>query len=273
MTYQNVTGGIFMKYDVLQAYKSYLLEHYCPTTAQTYYNRLEHLLEGQSLFYTVEKLDISKILDNLSKIKYKNYYSQSKNALFLFFKFQNITLSNEQLKAIELFQKSTQKKYRKQKQKNFLAIDKEIRNIKNSKMRLSYQVLMYTGLRVSELSQITKRDTCITDNAIYFSFTGKGGKRESVMLSKKNQETCFYELCDHIKRTKDDKKIFYSANYLQIIAKKNYSFSCHDLRRIFAKQQFTQTKSKKEVQKKLRHANLKTTKIYLNSKRNMGRGK
>ncbi len=262
-----------MKYDILQAYKSYLLQYYCPTTAQTYYNRLEHLFEGQSLFHTVEKLDISKILDNLSKVRYKSYFSQSKNALFHFLKFQNITLSDEQLKAIELLQKSTQKKYRKQKQKNFLFIDKEIKNIKNSKMRLSYQVLMYTGLRVSELSQITKRDTCITDSAIYFSFTGKGGKRESVMLSKKNQETCFYELCDHIKKTKDDKKLFYSANYLQATVTRDFQFSCHDLRRIFAKQQFTQTKSKKEVQKKLRHANLKTTKIYLNSKINMERGK
>ena len=77
MAYQNVTRGISMKYDVLQAYKSYLLERYRPTTAQTYYNRLEHLLEGQSLFHTVEKLDISKILDNLSKVRYKSYFSQS----------------------------------------------------------------------------------------------------------------------------------------------------------------------------------------------------
>lgn len=266
MANENVTGGIAMKYDVLQAYKCYLLDHYCPTTAQTYYNCLENLLVGQSIFYTIEKLDISKILYNLSKIRYKSYFSQYKNALFHFLTFQNITLSNEQLETIKSLEKCTHKKYRKQKEKSFYEIDKEIRNIKNNKMRLSYQVLMYTGLRVSELSQITTHDTYITSDTIQFSFTGKGGKRESVILSKIDHDKLFHELCDHIKTTKDDKKIFYSANYLQANAKKNFKFSCHDLRRIYAKQLFAQTQNKQEVKEKLRHQSIKTTKIYLNSK-------
>lgn len=82
---------------------------YSHETARTYYIRLDCLFEGQSLTNTVSRLDISKVINNLSKIKYKNHFSQSKNAFLHFCKFQNITLNSEHLKTIELLEKNTRK--------------------------------------------------------------------------------------------------------------------------------------------------------------------
>lgn len=254
-----------MKYDVLASYRSQLEKVLQPTTAKTYCNRLEVLLEGQSVFNTLEKLDMSKILENLSKIKYKSYFSQSKNALLYFLKMHNIELSPEELEQIKHMEKSTRRKYRKLKAVEFQSINNTILHLKNKKLKLSYMILVETGLRVSELAQIQKKDCNISENEIFFYFNGKGGKQEFVMIKKEENEKLYNDLKDFINTVPFEEKIFYSAIYLQEKAK-GYGFCCHDLRRACAKLTYHKTKSKKQVCEKLRHANIKTTDIYLNSK-------
>lgn len=253
-----------MKYDVISAYREYLEKTYRPTTTRTYTNRLESLLKDQNVLNFDEQLDIDKMIQHLSEIKYKNEFSQSKNAFFRFLEFKHITLNKEQLSQIKQFEKSTQKKYRKKKSVNYKIVDKTIKHIRNQKLKLSYQTILNSGLRVFELSQIRRDDCIITNDFIRMYFTGKGGEEESVIILKAENELLYENLIELISNTAFTKKVFYSSNYLQRRAKE-YNFQCHDLRRIYSKLEHKKTKSIKEVQEKMRHTNEKTTKIYLKS--------
>lgn len=253
-----------MKYDVISAYRKYLEKTYRPTTTRTYTNRLESLLKDQSVLNFDEQLDIDKMIQHLSKIKYKNEFSQYKNALLKFLEFKHITLEQEQLNQIEQLEKSTQKKYRRKKFADYKTVDKTIKHIRNQKLKLSYQTMMASGLRVFELSQIRRDDCIITNDFIRMYFVGKGGVEESVIILKAENRLLYENLTELISNTEFSKKVFYSSNYLQRKAKE-YNFQCHDLRRIYSKVEYKKTKSKKDVQEKMRHTNEKTTNIYLKS--------
>ena len=254
-----------MIYDLLKAYRADGRRVLANETANTYYKRLCKLFEGQSITDTVNCLDMVKILDNLKLIKHKNYFSQTKNAFLHFCKFQNIVLSSDIIKSIEEIEKCTSRKYKKLVPVEYKEVDTTIKHIRNIKLKLSYQTIIATGLRVFELSQITPTDCNVTDDTITFCFTAKGGKTETVIISKSEYSKLFQRLTEHIKSTSTDKKLFYSAVYLQKQAKK-LGFGCHDLRRTYAKLEYKKCGSKEEVKEKLRHSNMKNTNIYLNSK-------
>ena len=253
-----------MKYDVVEEYKEYLKKIYRPGTARTYTNRLELLLKDQSVLNFDELLDVDKMIQHLSEIKCKNEFSQSKNAFLKFIEFQHITLNQKQLNKIKQLEKNTHKKYRKKKSADYKTVDKTIKHIRNQKLKLSYQMMMATGLRVFELSQIRRDDCIITNDFILFYFTGKGGEEENVIILKSENKLLYENLEELINNTEFSRKVFYSSNYLQKKAKE-YNFQCHDLRRIYSKLEYKKTKSKKEVQEKMRHSNEKTTEIYLKS--------
>ena len=159
----------------------------------------------------------------------------------------------------------TRKKYRKLKTVDYITIDNKIKHLKNEKLKLSYQTLTATGLRVSELAQITPAHCAITNENIDFHFIAKGGSMNTVTLSKAEHPELYERLKKQIARTKTESKVFYSVGYLQKQAQK-LGFTCHDLRRASAKLEYQKSHSKKEVQEKLRHSTIKTTNIYLNSK-------
>jgi len=254
-----------MIYDLLASYKDYLLETYRPSTAETYYKRLSTLLEGQSISQTTKRLDMEKVLDKLGTIKHKNYFSQSKNAFLHFCEFQNISLSTNTLERIKALEEATRKKYRKLESIEYSQIHTRIKHIKNKKLKLCYQVIIATGLRVSELSGIYPSDCTITDDKIIFQFTGKGGKRETVTIQAVEYPSLYQRMKDHVENMPQAKKLFYSANYLQTKAKE-LGFKCHDLRRVYAKIEYKKCRSKKKVMEKMRHSSIKNTNIYLRSK-------
>ena len=253
-----------MKYDVISEYKEYLKKIYRPGTAQTYTNRLELLLKDQSVLNFDELLDVDKMIQHLSQIKHKNEFSQSKNAFFKFIEFQHITLNQKQLNKIKQLEKNTQKKYRRKKFADYKTVDKTIKHIRNQKLKLSYQTMLVSGLRVFELSQIRRDDCIITVDFIRMNFVGKGGAEENVIILKSENRLLYENLIELISNTEFSGKVFFSSNYLQKKAKE-YNFQCHDLRRIYSKLEYKRTKSKKEVQTKMRHSNEKTTEIYLKS--------
>lgn len=238
---------------------------YRAETVRKYRTRLDCLLGDQLLIENANDIDFVKIMKQLSTIKYKNYFSQAKNALLHFCEFQGIQLNKEYLQKISILESKTKKKYRKSNIIDYQQISKTIKNLKNDKLKLSYNTMMCTGLRVTEISQITPIDCKIEDDKIVFYFIGKGGENEEVSISKNVDIKFFNTLVKHIKSTDDNKKVFYSAIYLQQNAKK-LNFHCHDLRRIFAQLEYQKTKDKKQVQEKLRHTNIKTTNIYLRYK-------
>lgn len=204
-----------MKYDVLSEYSNYLKKFLRQNTVRTYTNRLESLLKDQSVLNFDEQLDIDKMIQHLSEIKYKNEFSQSKNAFFRFLEFKHITLNQQQLSQIKQFEKSTRKKYRRKKFADYKTVDKTIKHIKNQKLKLSYQTMMASGLRVFELSQIRRDDCIITNDLICLSFIGKGGEQESVVILKSENRLLYENLTELISNTEFSKKVFYSSNYLQ----------------------------------------------------------
>ena len=224
------------------------------------------LLEGDFLTNDSFKIDISSLISKLSHIHYKNQFSQSKNALLYFCKCYQISITNKQLKDIERLQKQTRKKYRKATKAEYPKIKRTINHLKNKKLKVSFLTMIETGLRVSELSQIKVSDCMISGEKIRFSFIGKGGKKAFSTISKKDNTPLYVCLKDTILYYKglDSKKLFYSSQYLQQKAKL-YGFSCLELRRISAKLEYKKSKSKNQVKEKLRHANIKTTDIYLDS--------
>lgn len=257
-----------MKYDVIKSFCTFLAARRRPATVRVYTERLNTLFRGQSVLDTLENLDINKMINNMNKAKNKNEFSQFKNALLYFLEFEEIALNEEQLNKINDLEKKQKKKYRKLKEVDFQKVNRTIQHIRNKKLKLSYQTLLQTGLRVSELAQIKKSDCTLSDDSIVFNFEGKGGDKEQVIFEKKDNAKLFNELQGVIQNTSDNKRVFYSANYLQQKAK-TYNFRCHDLRRACAKLEYQKTKSKEQVREKLRHSSEKTTDIYLKSKVNI----
>ena len=254
-----------MIYNLLTSYKEYLLEKFKSETANTYYKKLCLLFEGQSLSRTVERLDVELLLKKLEEIRYKNYFSQSKSAFLYFCKFQNITLSPATLERIKEIGQVKKKKYRRMAVVDFKQVEQKIKRIRNKKLKLSYQVMLTTGLRVSELASITADACTITEDNIIFSIIGKGGDKQTVSISAYEYPTLYEHLKNQIETTSSNKKLFYSVIYLQTKATE-LGFKCLDLRRAFAKIEYKKCGSKKDVMKKLRHSSLKPTNIYIRSR-------
>ena len=156
---------------------------------------------------------------------------------------------------------------------------KRINKIRDEKYKLAYRLMIRSGLRVFELSNLTKDDIEISNDEIIVTvLDGKGGKYgeikclEDKYLSKK------------LKKFLEDKpskeKIFYSNISMQKKAQE-LGFKCHDLRRAYSKLvkkdllnnliEVNEDKKKKiieeEVKIALRHTKFETSKKYLYSKR------
>lgn len=261
-----------MLYNMLADYRSWLETKYTPATAKAYYARMCTLLKGQPVNDTAKRLNVDKILERLAELTHKNEFSQAKSALLHFCEFQNIPLSFEDVKRIEQMQSNARKKYRKLKAIDYITIDNKIKHLKNERLKLSFQMLTATGLRVSELAQITPAHCVIKNESLSFRFIAKGGNLNTVVVTKTDLPELYERLRELITHTSPQRKIFYSSSYLQKQAKR-LGFTCHDLRRASAKLEYKKSRSKAEVKKKLRHSAIKTTNIYLNSKVSIERTK
>jgi len=213
----------------------------------------------------VNRFDVQLVLDRLAGIKHKNYFSQGKNAFLHFCELHNIKLSSDTLESIRGLEKKTKKKYRRLRAIDFKQVDNRIKHIRNKKLKLSYQAIMATGLRVSELAQLGPNDCAIAADSITFNFIGKGRRNESATIQATEHPKLYKSLLELVRDMPANKKVFYSAPYLQAKARP-LGFSCHDLRRVFAKLEYRKCGSKTEVMSKLRHSNVKTTNIYLRSR-------
>lgn len=252
-----------MKYNELNRYEIYLLENFTPATASTYKKAVDFLLQDQYLL-DCRALDIAKVIEKLKVIKYKNQYSKYKNAFIKFCEFQRIILDSHILREFELLSNEKKKNRRNLKQVELKDIVNHIKVIKDKKLKLSFETMLHTGLRVSEISQIKKNDCVIFDNTIEFSIIAKGGTFEKVFFPCVQNQRLFNDLKGLIENTNSE-KVFYSPNYLQTKAIEK-GFHCHDLRRAFAKLDYKKNKDLEHTMNALRHKNIKNTKIYVNSK-------
>ena len=212
-----------------------------------------------------KKIDVSAVLEQLNAIKYKNQYSKYKNAFLKFCDFLDIELDSKTKQTLEFMHGEKKKKYRKLKHVKLCDIKNHLRVMKDQKLRLSYEAMLRTGLRVSELCQLKKVDCLIQQGSIIFSFIGKGGAIEKAVIVEATDKRFFDDLLSLIEKTRDGDKLFYSPAYLQAKAREK-NFACHDLRRVFSKLTYRDCKNINTTMKLLRHSKLKHTQIYLNSK-------
>jgi len=254
-----------MLHDELREYKGYLMGRYSRETAATYYKRLAVLFEGQPVANTAARLDPEKVLEKLGAIKHKNHFSQSKNSFLHFCEFQGIKLSDSILAGIKELEGKAKKKHRKLKAVDFAEVENKIKRLRNMKLKLSYQTIIATGLHVSELAGLSPKDCAVSGNSITFSFIGKGGKNGTAAISANDSPLLHERLKSLIENTPVEKKVFYSAVYLQKKATE-LGFTCHDLRRAFAKLEYKKCRNKAEVSEKLNHSSVRTTNIYFRSK-------
>ncbi len=252
------------KYNTLSDFHDFLLRGCAPSTAATYKKAVDFLLDEQYLIDWTD-MDINSVIDKLQGMKYKNQYSKYKNAFLKFCDFLDIKLSNDILLKLDIANLDKKKKYRKMEPRKLEDIKNHLRGCKDKKLKLSYETMLATGLRVSELSQIKKTDCIVSNNNVQFFFTGKGQKKESVTINKADNMKLYTNLVELITGASESKKVFYSTNYLQTKAS-DMGFNCHDLRRAFAKITRKNNKDINVVKDAMRHTSTKNTKIYLNSK-------
>ena len=252
-----------MKYNELNRFEDFLIGEYTATTAATYKKAMDFLLQDQYLF-DCHNLDVEKVIHKLKTIKYKNQYSKYKNAFLKFCLFLDIKLDEKTRNELDLLNAEKIKKRRKLIPVELDNILNRLKIMKDKKLRYSFETMLNTGLRVSELSQIKKEDCIIEKNTIVFNFTGKGGKKEKVIFYSNQDQRLFIALKTLIENTKGN-KVFYSVNYLQKKANEN-GFCCHDLRRAYAKINYKKHHDINQTKTALRHKDIKNTRIYVNSK-------
>ena len=169
-----------MLYDTLNLFRDDLKNKFANETVRTYITHIKPLLKGQKVFLKADNLDIEKVLAILAEVKYKNNFAKYKNAFLHFCQFLGVTLDDKNLNQIKALERNTHKKYRKLKEVDTKAVVKKINSLKNQKLKLSYKVMLATGLRVGELTQITKDDCLVKDDELCFFFIGKGGKPATI---------------------------------------------------------------------------------------------
>ena len=195
-----------MKYNSLNEFEIFLLSHHTPATAQTYKKAMDFLLKEQYLF-DCKKLDVEKVIQKLKVIKYKNQYSKYKNAFLKYCSFIGLELDEDTRLELSMIRLEKKKKRRQLKQVELKDILNHLKVMRDKKLKCSFETMLHTGLRVSELSQIQKENCTIETDYIEFDFLGKGGNQERVVFYEIQNQQLFEDLKNLISNTTG--KVFY----------------------------------------------------------------
>lgn len=147
----------------------------------------------------------------------------------------------------------------------------KINAIRDNKLKIALRLQKQSGLRVSEVSDLTKSDIFFDENyrAIILKVrNGKGGKTRTVNVMQ--DEYLYSNLKEFIEPLKKQEKLFYSSDYI-IKKAGELNIETHDLRRINSRQRFRKElaegaerrEARTAVSKELGHNNPKITNIYL----------
>lgn len=256
-----------MKFDVLELLKTQLQSSYrSPNTSRKYYAAIVKFFDNIQ-FNSVEDIPAQYIKEQLQTIKGKNEFSAIKNGL----KNMKIVYPNFMLPEEEFFKTlSLQKKNRSKKPKKCIYLDstmRKINQIKNIKLKYAHRLAIISGLRVSELASLAKKDLIFNNGIIEVNVrNGKGGSNGTVPCMEDNY---LYENLQKFAEESTSEELFYSESYMRKIASE-LGFECHDLRRIFAinfrndlKKELPILEANAKTQEALRHIRFSTTKRYL----------
>lgn len=258
-----------LKYDILTGFRVYLesvIDN--KNTRDKYYFAVDRLFKKLQ-FDKLDELNKEQIEKELAKIKGKDKFSAAKNGLKHLRNYDN----SFQLPEENFFKEQSQKRRNHSiKGKKTIVYDETLRKInaiRNKKLKLGYRLMLASGLRVFETSQLEKDDIEIKNDKIYITVKhGKSGSNGIVECLKDSY--LLKELPAYLKDFADGEKIFYSAKTIKNKANE-LNIECHNLRRIAA---ITYKKEQKEEGKTsieaddntrefLRHERFATTKRYL----------
>ena len=129
---------------------------------------------------------------------------------------------------------------------------------KNQSATLIIDTLIFTGVRVNELIQITPNDLLKK----HIMIKGKGNKPRNVAVTSE----LLFQLKYHIKQNRipDNKSIFpYTTDGIRKICKRVSNFSPHVFRHSYAIELLRRGNNIEYVRIQLGHSTLQTTQIYL----------
>lgn len=229
---------------------------YSRNTAANYISRLK--------WYELNSTDINSITDY-------NKIIQLNAAVKLYNKSKDIYI-NKNANFIENLAKKIKKpKQKRLKDINLKRLNMKINAIRNIRYKLAFRLIEISGLRISEVSELTKADIEYCENFRMFVTIrrGKGNKKRIV------QTFTDKFVFDKIKNLSERKsKLFYKANTMQKEAQR-LGFNCHLLRKVFATSLYYKVRVNTEkqriliVQKCLGHEKNLTYKRYVRKEINL----
>lgn len=261
-----------MKFDELEKLKVYLYENFTDNTARKYYSSVVKLFKDVQ-FNSIEEVSKEFIESESVKFKTKNEFSALKNGLLhLHHVCPDLNIPEEEFfKGVSIKKKNWSKKPKKNIELD--VIKRKINQIKDPKLRYAYRLALISGLRVSELAALEKKDIRFGEDGIVRVDVrhGKGGSNG--MVTCLEDSYLYSKLQDYLEVMEDYDRPFYSSVYMREVANK-LGFECHDLRRACAivyrnqlKKEMPIFEANMEVQKMLRHKRFSTTKRYLFNKK------
>lgn len=215
----------------------------------------------------IEKAIMSKCSSNQQVIK---YISAIRNYEKLILKKEKSLLYGEPASRLATFSNTTPEP--KELRHDIEKLTRKINRINNTKLKYAFRLQIKSGLRVSEISDLTKQDIKFKDKAIWIRVKqGKGRKPRIVRVL--DDSYLFERLQEYIKEKADRENLFYSSAYLRKKAAE-YDIPTHDFRRANARQRFnteiqkgkSKSLAKQNVQKELGHEKPSTTDLYLGNK-------
>lgn len=154
---------------------------------------------------------------------------------------------------------------------------RKINGLRDEKLKYALRLQLKSGLRVSEIAALQKKDLTFEDGSIKIHVCcGKGRKAREVNVLEDNY--LYHKLQLYVKEKDNNERLFYTKDFLKhkVVA---YGIETHDLRRLNAQKRFDielkkgkcKRESKRVVQKELGHESVSTTNIYLKKKQGRGR--
>lgn len=136
---------------------------------------------------------------------------------------------------------------------------------KEKHIELGFKIMFDTGLRISELVALEKKDVRIIDNKVYLYI--RNSKSEKERLVPVFSDSVIKELFEYLEGTFDKTIFFYSARAFQLHAEAfakqfDITFTTHMARHTFATRKLNEGMRIDILQKILGHADIRTTMYY-----------
>lgn len=261
-----------MKYDDLEAFREYLYAYIeNANTARKYYSAVKKLFSDVSIG-DIKTLGVDFYEAEIPrKFKTKNEVSAAKNGLKYFKEYFQITKIPGDTFYREVSQKKRNRSVKPKKEIPLDEVKRKTNQIKDVKYKYAYRLAMVSGLRVSELADVSADKLRFQDGTIYVHVTnGKGGSNGVVECM---QDKYLYERLQEYASENPEGPLFYSESTLRKKAWK-LGMECHDFRRIFSitlreelKKKMPVEEANQIVQDRMRHKRFSTTKRYLFNKK------